>query len=104
MSIDKQYMKKLLEPLMNRTGIKINMYFSDLANNDIQVKDKKNIVDEKFIAHFSYLINKGLVISNNGYASLEIFGIEIGTNNDLISWNASDIMLSEHIDIYQELS
>ena len=49
MSIDKQYMKKLLEPLMNRTGIKINMYFSDLANNDIQVKDKKNIVDEKFL-------------------------------------------------------
>lgn len=97
MEIDKEYKMKLLSPLKGMAGIKITDYLSSLESNGILVEDDNGVVDEKFIAHFKYLIQNGLIENSSGNSSLDSFGLGIGLNGHITHWNCSDLVAIEPI-------
>lgn len=81
MELDHKYLKKLSKPLKGQVGLRPSQYFKALDDIGVLVTDNNNIVDEKFLFHFQYLIKSGAIENGEGTNNLKDYGVTLGADN-----------------------
>ncbi len=78
MTIDQEYIKKILEPLVNGEILTLLKYLEKLEFNGLTISDQSNNIDDKFETHLNYLCRNRIIKNNEGKSDLNSLGFIIG--------------------------
>jgi hypothetical protein len=97
MKISEDYLEQIKEPLIDGSRLTIVQYLKALGIAGKKHPDLVGAEASKFMVHFQHLVDSGCLKNTSNQISLDSFGVEFGTNDDLIIWSPSKLYYQEQV-------